>query len=76
MQDKAKEIFLFSFPGRVPVIFHWISKGFVTVLLLKKYLASKIEKKRSTSVFLRFYEPADLGNKFPQPEMLLSQKYI
>ena len=27
LYDKAQEIFLFSFPGRVPVIFHWISEG-------------------------------------------------
>ena len=27
LQDKALEIFVFCFPGRVPVIFHWISEG-------------------------------------------------
>ena len=44
MQDKAQEIFPVSFPGRVPVIFHWISEVYVTLLLLKTYLTSKIEK--------------------------------
>ena len=52
LKDKAQDIFLFSFPGRVPVILHWVSEGFyVPVLLLKKYLASKIEKKCSTWFF-------------------------
>ena len=27
LRDKAQELFLFSFLGRVPVIFHWISEG-------------------------------------------------
>ena len=27
LKDKAQEMFLFSFPGRAPVIFHWISEG-------------------------------------------------
>ena len=27
LQDKAQEVFLFSFRDRVPVIFHWISEG-------------------------------------------------
>ena len=35
LRDKAQELFLFSFLGRVPVIF---LKVYVTVLLLKKYL--------------------------------------
>ena len=38
---RGQEIFLFSFPGTAPVIFHWISKVYATVPLLKKYLASK-----------------------------------
>ena len=27
LRDKAQELFLFSFLGRVPVILHWISEG-------------------------------------------------
>ena len=62
LYNKAQEIFLFSFRGRVSVLFHWIFDG-LTVLLLKKYLMWKIEKKYSTWLFLQFYKPPDLGKK-------------
>ena len=38
-------------------------KVYVTVLLLKKYLTSKIEKNVPHGSFLQFYEPPDLGKK-------------
>ena len=38
-------------------------KVYVTVLLLKKYLTSKIEKNVPHVVFLHFYEPPDLRKK-------------
>ena len=62
-QDKAHKKILFSFRGRVPVIFHWILKVYETVLLFKKYLTSKIEKNVPYEFFLQFYEPPDLGKK-------------
>ena len=64
---KPNKFFFFSFPGRVPVTFHWILKVNATVLLLKKYLTSKIEKKTFQMGFLlEFYNPPDLRNKiFP-----------
>ena len=57
-------------------------KFYVTVLLFRKYLTSKIEKKRSTYFclfvfFLQFYEPPDLGKKmFTTWNALKSEIYL
>ena len=74
---KPNKFFFFSFPGRVPVTFHWILKVNATVLLLKKYLTSKIEKKLSKWVFFwNFMTPLIFEIKFSQPEVSLIKKYI
>ena len=41
LHDKAQEIFLFSFPGRVPVIFHWISEGLCNSSFIEENLTIK-----------------------------------
>ena len=51
LYDKAQEIFLFSFPGRVPVIFHWISEGLCNSSFIEEIFNIKNWKKRSTWVF-------------------------
>ena len=63
------------------VEFQWYFTGFlkvyVTVLLLKKYLASKIEKKNVLhGFFLQFYEPPDLGKKIHNLKCLKSRVYL
>ena len=47
---KGQEIFLFSFSGKVPVIFHWVSEGLCKFFFWR-------------NIFLQFYEPPDLGRK-------------
>ena len=49
-------------------------KVYVTVLLLNKYLTSKIEKNVLQGSFLQFMNPLIVERKFSQPEMSLSQK--
>ena len=49
--DKAQKIVLFSFPGTVPVIFHWISEGLCNSSFIEEIFNINIEKKRSTWVF-------------------------
>ena len=44
MQDKAQESFLFSFRGRIPVIFHWSSEGLCNSSFIEEIFKSKIEK--------------------------------
>ena len=52
-------------------------KVYVTVLLLKKYLTSKIEKNVPHGSFLQFYEPPDLGKKiFTTWNVLKSEVYL
>ena len=52
-------------------------KVYVTVLLLKKYLTSKIEKNAPHGFFLQFYEPPDLGKKiFTTWNVLKSEVYL
>ena len=72
---KPPQNFLFSFLGRVPVIFHWISKGLCNSSFIKEI--SKFEKKCSTWVFWQFYEPPDLGkNTFTTWNGLKSELYL
>ena len=52
--------FSFSFPGRVPVIFHWISDSSCN----RNFEEIKNFKKRSTwDIFLQSYEPPDSEKK-------------
>ena len=52
-------------------------KVYVTVLLLKKYLTSKIEKNVPHGSFLQFYKPPDLGKKiFTTWNVLKSEVYL
>ena len=76
LQDKAQQIFLFSFPGRVPVIFHWISEGFCNSSFIEEIFNIKNWKKCSHGFFLQFNEPPILEIKFSESEMLFSLKYI
>ena len=73
---KAPQSFLFSFPGRVPVIFHWISEGLCNSSFIEEIFNIKNWKKVPHGSFLQFYETPDLGKKISKPEMSLSQKYI
>ena len=77
LKDKAQEIFLFSFPGRVLVIFHWISEGLCNSSFIEGILTSTIEKKPfHMGLFCNFINPQILERKFSQHEMSLTQKYI
>ena len=49
---------------------------YITVLLLKKYLTSKIEKKKTPVNMGFFAPPLILERQFSKLEMSLSQKYI
>ena len=54
-------MFLFSFPGRAPVIFHWISEGLYNSSFTEEIFNFKNWKTRSTCFFFfQFYEPPDL----------------
>ena len=39
---RGQEIFLFSFPGRAPVIFHWISEGLFNSSSIEEIFSIKI----------------------------------
>ena len=66
-----------SFPGRVLVIFHWISEGLCNSSFIEGILTSTIEKKPfHMGLFCNFINPQILERKFSQHEMSLSQKYI
>ena len=74
---KAPQSFLFSFPGRVPVIFHWISEGLCNSSFIEEVFNIKNWKKTfHMGLFCNFMSPLILERKFSQPEMSLSQKYI
>ena len=60
---KLKKNFLFSFLGRVPVIFYWISEALCNSSFIEEIFNFNNWKKCSTWVFLQFYEPPDLGKK-------------
>ena len=62
MKDNAQKIFFFSFAGRVPVIFWWISEGLCKSSFFEEIFNIKDWKTRST-FFLQFYERPGLGNK-------------
>ena len=75
--DKAQEIFLFSFPGRIPVIFHRISKGLCNSFFTEEIFNIKNWKKRFIWFFLHYYEPADLGKEiFTTWDVLKSEVYL
>ena len=74
---KAQEIFLFSFPGRVPVIFHWISEGLWNSSFIEGIFKIKNWKNCCIWVFLQFYEAPDLGkNIFTAWNVLKSEVYL
>ena len=74
---KPNKFFFLVFLVEFQLYFTGFLKVYVTVLLLKKYLTSKIGKKRSTWVFLQFYKPPDLGKKiFRTWNVLKSQIYL
>ena len=57
-------MFLFSFPGRVLVIPHWISEGLCNSSFIEEIFNFKNWKKCSAWIFFfQFYEPPDLGKK-------------
>ena len=60
---KPKKFFFLVFLVEFQLCFAGFLKIYVAVLLLKKCLTSKIEKKRLTWFFFQFYEPPDLGKK-------------
>ena len=59
--DKAQKIVLFSFPGTVPVIFHWISEGLCNSSFIEEIFNINIEKNGPHGFSLQFYESPDLG---------------
>ena len=74
---KAPQSFLFSFPGRVPVIFHWISEGLCNSSFIEEIFNIKNWKKRSTWIFFEFYEYPDLGKKiFTTWNVFKSEVYL
>ena len=64
LRDKAQELFLFSFLGRVPVIFHWISEGLCNSSFIEETFNIRNSTKCLKWVFLQIYEPPDLGKTF------------
>ena len=73
---KPKEFFFSVFLVKL-LYFTGFLKVYVTVLLLKKYLTSKIEKNVPHGSFLQFYEPPDLGKKiFTTWNVLKSEVYL
>ena len=78
LQDKAQEVFLFSFRDRVPVIFHWISEGLCDRSFIEEIFNIRNWRKRSTWIFLQFYKHPDLGKKIfttwnvPKSELYLT----
>ena len=77
LRDKAQELFLFSFLGRVPVIFHWISEGLCNSSFIEKiFNIKKLKKRFHMGFFCNFMNLLILERKFPEPEMSLSLKYI
>ena len=75
---KPKKFFLLVFLGEFQLYLTGFLKVYVTVLLLKKYLTSKIEESAPHGFFFfcNFMNPPILERKFSQPEMPLSLKYI
>ena len=73
---KPNKFFFLVFPAEFQLCFTGFLKVYVTVLLLRKYLTSKVEKNVSDGFFYNFMNSLILERKFSQPEMLLSQKYI
>ena len=77
---KAQEIFLFSFPGRVPVIFHWISEGLCNSSFIEEIFNIKNWKNIQhvfCFFFLQFYEPPDCRKKiFTTWNVLKSEVYL
>ena len=71
---KPKKFFLLVFLVEFQLYFTGFFKVYVTVLLLKKYLTSTIEKNIWHGSFFQFYEPPDLGKKiFTTLNVLKSQ---
>ena len=71
------KFFNFSFPSRVPAIFHWISEGLWKSFFIEEIFNIKNLKKFSPRFFFcNFMNPLILERKFSQTEMSLSQKYI
>ena len=63
-KDKAQQIFLLSFPGRVSVIFHWISAGLCNSSFIEELL--NIKNKKWNIVLFFFFKVSwtNLGKKF------------
>ena len=55
LYDKAQEIFLFSFPGRVPVIFHWIFDSLCNSSFTEEIFNMKNFKKRFHMAFFTIF---------------------
>ena len=74
---KPKNFFFLVFLVKFQVYFTEFLKVYATVLLLKKYLTSKIEKKNIPHGFFKFHEPPDLGKKiFTTWNVLKSKVYL
>ena len=74
---RPKKFLFLIFLVEFQLYFYRFLKVYVKVLLLKKYFTLKIEKKRSTWVFLQFYECPDLGKKmFTTWNVLKSEVYM
>ena len=74
---KPKKFFFLVFLVEFQLYFTGFLKVYVTVLLLKKYLTSKIEKNVPHGSFLQFYKPPDLGKKiFTTWNVLKSEVYL
>ena len=73
---KPNKFFFLVFLVELQLYFTGFLKVYITVLLLKKYLTSKIAKNIPHGFFCNFMNPLILERKFSQPEMSLSQVYL
>ena len=79
---KPNKFFFLVFLIEFQLYFTWFLRVYATILLLKKYLTSKIEKSVPHGCFfvvffLQFYEPPDLGKKiFTTWNVLRSEVYL
>ena len=70
---KPKKVFFFVFQ----LYFTGFLKVYVAVILLRRYIKSKIEKNVAHGFFLQFYETPDLGKKlFTTWNVLKSDVYL
>ena len=75
--NKPRKVFFLVFLVEFQLYFTGFLKVYIRVLLLKKYLTSKIGKNISHGFFSLFYKPPDLGKKiFTTWNVVKSKVYL